>query len=81
MSMTADGLRALEGFQSLPQAAAAALAAHGRLRTYAAKQSLFREGDAAKKLGRGNRQSIIEGNGRVTNYDASDERMRRVMNE
>jgi CRP/FNR family transcriptional regulator len=47
MSMTADGLRALEGFQSLAQPAAAALAANGRLRSYAAKESLFREGEAA----------------------------------
>ena len=50
MSMTADGLRALEGFQSLAQPAAAALAANGRLRAYAAKESLFREGDAASGI-------------------------------
>src|SRR6476661_9059838 len=50
MSMTADGLRALEGFESLAQPAAEALGANGRLRSFAAKESLFREGDAANGI-------------------------------
>ncbi|HEY8795281.1 MAG TPA: cyclic nucleotide-binding domain-containing protein, partial [Gemmatimonadaceae bacterium] len=50
MSMTADGLRALECFQSLPQSAAAALARNGRLRSYTAREALFREGDAASGI-------------------------------
>lgn len=48
--MTAERLRALEGFESLAQPAAAALAANGRLRSFAAEESLFREGDAANGI-------------------------------
>jgi CRP/FNR family transcriptional regulator len=45
MSMTAEGLRSLEGFQQLPAPAAAALVANARLRSFAPGESLFREGD------------------------------------
>ena len=45
--MTADALRALDGFGALPQGAAAALAANGRTRSFATSDALFREGDAA----------------------------------
>lgn len=45
--MTADELRALDGFGALPQGAATALAANGRTRSFSAGDSLFREGDAA----------------------------------
>jgi len=45
--MTADELRALDGFGAMPPEAAAALALNGRTRTFSANDALFREGDAA----------------------------------
>jgi CRP-like cAMP-binding protein len=45
LSVTADGLRALGGFQSLPELAATALVAHARIRSFAPEESLFREGE------------------------------------
>jgi CRP-like cAMP-binding protein len=47
MAMTADGLRALDGFSVLPVAAAAALVAHGKLRSFSREEPLFREGNSA----------------------------------
>jgi CRP-like cAMP-binding protein len=47
MSVTADGLRALDGFGPLPPAAAAALVAHGQLRSFSREEPLFREGNTA----------------------------------
>jgi CRP-like cAMP-binding protein len=47
MLLTADDLRALDGFGALPPAAAAALVANGRLRLFSREEPLFREGNTA----------------------------------
>lgn len=47
MSMTADGLRALDGFGTLSEPAAAALVANARIRSFAPNEPLFLEGESA----------------------------------
>lgn len=47
MSMTADGLRALDGFGTLSEPAAAALVANARIRSFAPNEPLFHEGESA----------------------------------
>jgi len=46
-TMTADGLRALDGFGSLSEPAAAALVANARIRSFSPTEPLFHEGESA----------------------------------
>jgi CRP-like cAMP-binding protein len=50
MSIAASELRSLDGFHSLTEAAALALVARARRRTYAAREPLFREGEPAQGI-------------------------------
>ena len=50
MSISAEALRALDGFHELSEPAAAALVEHARLKSYAAGDSLFREGVASNGI-------------------------------
>jgi CRP-like cAMP-binding protein len=47
MSMTADELRSLDGFRTLTESAASALAANARRRSFSPAEPLFREGESA----------------------------------
>ncbi|MBK5188219.1 MAG: Crp/Fnr family transcriptional regulator [Gemmatimonadaceae bacterium] len=47
LSVTADELRSLDGFRSMPRPAAAALVSHSTVRSFPPNQPLFREGEEA----------------------------------
>jgi CRP-like cAMP-binding protein len=50
MSISAEALRALDGFRAISEGAAAALIERARLRSYSAGDSLFREGGVANGI-------------------------------